>query len=171
MIITLLAAVVFFFAYIYISMQYLYGSVAYITKLDTDGAQLLTDNVDALGALPESRVISSAQYRGGLYHGSGGLAGSYIDIFVTLPVAEYIDDNELNVPSYAKVLRKDNDSVYMMLHILLTEEHDKVHAWARENIDFRAQDVANTLLTIAPFVILLFIWFPYEKLKCHRKTR
>ena len=169
-IITLLAAIVFFFAYIYISMLFLYGSVAYITKIDADGAELLADNVEVLGLMPESRVISSAQYMGGLYHGSGGLAGSYIDIFVTLPAAD-IDDNELNVPSNAKVLRKNNDYVYMMLHITLTEEHDEVHAWARKNVDYKASDVSKTWLAIAPVVILIVIWFPYHKIKQNRKAR
>jgi len=177
-IITVIAAIVFFFAYIFISMQYLYGSDGHITKIDSDGTQILEENLDSINALPNDGTFLKAKYRGGLHVGQGDLAGSFIDVYVTVPeslsiVEEYIgryfplkeDEFEHNQPSYAKILKENRDSVDIILHILLSDEHDAVHAWASENIDYTTQDVANNMVAIAPFMILLLIWFPYERVR------
>lgn len=167
--ITVLVSIVVFFAYIFIFMQYLFVSDTYITKIDSDGTQLLKDNLDPISALPEGSTLVKAQYREGLYLGQGGLTGSFIEIYVTVPesssdVKEYIE-RYFPYKEDAKILSETNSSIEMVLHILLREEDEAVHAWASENIDFIARDVANTLFPIVPFVIFALIWFPYEKIR------
>lgn len=175
-IITTIAAVIFLLIYIFISINYLYGSDGHISEIDPEGERILKENLAAINALPDGSHLEKASYREGLRLGGGGLAGSFIDIYVIVPesssaVIEYIGgsfpfkEGKHSKTAYAKITRDNKDTTEMMLHILLSDEDEAVHTWASKNFSFRTQDVANTLLIIAPLLILLFIWFPYEKIK------
>ncbi len=178
-ILTVLAAIIYFFAYVCIALQFTYGSEGHITKIDSNAIWVLKENIDSVNALPDGTILNKATYYQGIYMGTGELAGSYINIYVTFPDSsetanDYIDrhfplkENEFEYgsnPSYAKILRENNNSIYMMLHILLSDKNEVVHSWATENIEYTTQDISNMYLLIAPPLILLLIWIPYEKIK------